>query len=116
MSRGEGYAVGVIEVVTRDVEVTIAAADLDAVEGEQAVVLARNEGRELRGADFDAAAVWRDDERARRRSLVHVDPVVLVERLTGLQVRERCVLVLAHEPTTTSTYGRDKTGSHRARP
>src|SRR5690349_16281732 len=83
VSRGEGYAVGVIEVVTRDVEVTIAAADLDAVEGEQAVVLARNEGRELRGADFDAAAVWRDDERARRRSLVHVDPVVLVERLTG---------------------------------
>ena len=100
MACGESDAVGVIEVVTGDVQVAIAAAGLEAVEGEQAEVRARDEGRELRGADFDVAAVRRDDERAATAGRSqHVDVVVLPANLAGFEVlRTMCTCPASLQP------------------
>ena len=92
-ARRHGQAIGMIELVAGDVQVAVCAVRLHAFEAEEAVFAARDDVRDLGGADLDHAAVRRDDEHRRARPRVRADAIIPALHLVAREFGVRAVFV-----------------------
>ncbi len=90
---GQREALGMIELMAGDVQVPVPPVRLEPLESEQAVIVSRNERGDLRGADFDAAAMGRQDNDRGMGPVEHRDLIVATADLMLVQVREGTVAI-----------------------
>jgi hypothetical protein len=85
---GEGYAVRVVESVTRDVQAVVLAASFESFKDVEVVIAAGDQSRKLRGSGLDAAAVRCHDEYRRAAALVHLDAIARARCLVSDELGE----------------------------
>jgi hypothetical protein len=90
---GQREALGMIELMAGDVQVPVEPVWLESLEGEQAVIVSRNERGDLGSADFDTAAMGGQNNDGGMRPVEHRDLIVATADLMLIQVREGTVTV-----------------------
>jgi hypothetical protein len=85
---GQGEAIGMIEEMTRDVQVTVVAVRFQSLEAKQAVIRAGDQLGDLGGSHLDHPTVRRDDDDPGTRSVDVADAKVSFERFVPREISE----------------------------